>query len=220
MHATGTKTRPTSKVARWFVWVGVSLVVAGICWAVGNHVWYGTRTWRPVDQPVSLAVGHIETSEFAVNVDSEFAVELAVDGSVPRDLMVNVLGIGDRLLPKREAQAGFRLAWIVESGGKTVVSGISDGRNQGYWGITAERRLGSFRAEKRIPYKVKIDVIEDGSKLAPYHPRLQVRVDLFAAEGYVLAKGIMQAIGAAVAALGLLLLTAAALLHWSTRKQT
>ena len=207
------------RFARGLGGIGILLVVAGGSLAVGNGLWYSTRTWNPVHQPIPLAIGHVETSEFVVNLEENFVVKLALDRSLPSDLMVNVLGIGDPLSHNDSEQPGFKMAWTVESGGKTVKSGVSDGRGQGYWGSAGGRTLGFFRAQKNTPYKIKIDVREEGSKLTPYHPRLLVEVDMGTLEGYFIATGIMQLTGVAIGAIGVLLVIISVILRWRSRKQ-
>jgi hypothetical protein len=208
---------PRRRIARWFVWIGILLIIVGGSWALHDGIWYRTRTWRPVNQPISLTVGHIETPKFVVNVEENFAVDLAVDRSVPSDISVNVLGIGDLISQNNEDKPGFKLAWAVKSGNETVETGISDGRGEGYWGSATGRRLGFFHAQKNKPYTVQIDVIEEGSKLAPYHPRLLVHVDLFTLDGYAMGTGIMVLIGEGIGAIGLLFLIVGAVLHWRSR---
>jgi hypothetical protein len=211
----GKKPMAKRKIARWLFGIGVSLMLVGGCWAVGNSVWCSTRTWTPVDTPLALTVGHRETPEFTVNVAENFAIDLTVDRSVPRDLMTDVLGIGDPLSSQRGERSGFRLAWTVEGGGRVVKNGISDGKDEGYWGSKTGRRLGYFPADKGKLYKVKIDILEDGTKLAPYHPCLKVGVDMFRMDGYYIETAGMQIIGGGIAVVGCLFFIAA-LVRWRT----
>jgi hypothetical protein len=173
----------------------------------------------PVDQPISLNVGHTQSPDFSVNVQENFELQLAVDRSVPSDLAVHVLGIGDATSAHDELARGFRVKWAVEQAGTVIKTGISDGHDQGYWGATEGRRFGFFRAEKEKPYTIRLDVLEDGSKLAPYHPRLQVRVDLFALDGYFLSTGVMVAAGVFAAGLGAILLIVAGVLRLKSKGQ-
>jgi hypothetical protein len=48
--------------------IGVGLIVLGIIARAGIQHWMDTRIVYPVDLPVSLAVGHIHTGPFRLNL--------------------------------------------------------------------------------------------------------------------------------------------------------
>jgi hypothetical protein len=202
------------KLVKWLAWLGVALILSGLSSYVGNVAWYRTRTWYPLDVPIVLTVGHVGTPEFTVNLRESFEIQLDVDRQVPKLLMDNVLGTGDLLSSKPDEVRGFKLAWTLSSDGKVVKHEISDGHNQGYWGSRTGRLLGFFRAEKGKRYRVDVDVLEDGSQLAAYHPRLKVCVDLFTLDGYAMGEGITELALLAVAGFGAALLVSAMILHW------
>ena len=201
-------------LAKWLAWFGVVLIVSGLLAAIGNVTWYRTRTWFPMDMPIALAVGHVSTPEFTVNVREIFLIQLDVDRGVPKTVMDTVLGTGDLVSPQPVEARGFRLTWTLSSDGTVQKREISDGHNQGYWGSTTGRLLGYFRAEKRKRYRVDVDVLEDGSQLAAYHPRLKVAVDLFTLDGYAIGEGLLELAFLAVAGFGAALLVAALILRW------
>jgi hypothetical protein len=201
------------KLVKWLAWLGVALILSGLCSYVGTVAWYRTRTWYPLDVPVVLTVGHVGTPEFTLNLRENFAIQLDVDRRVPKEVMERVLGTGDLLSSKPAELHGFKLAWTLSSDGRVLKQEISDGHNQGYWGSRTGRLLGYFQAEKGKRYRVDFDVLEDGSELAVYHPRLKVCVDLFALDGYAIGEGITELALLAVAGLGAALLVSAMILH-------
>jgi hypothetical protein len=204
----------STKLAKWLARLGVFLILSGLCSLVGSMAWYSTRTWYPLNMPIALTVGHVGTPEFIVNVSESFAIQLDVDRKVPTTVMDTVLGTGDPLSADPGEVHGFKLAWTLTSDGRVVRREISDGHNQGYWGRTTGRLLGYFRAEKGKRYRVDVDVLEDGSQLAAYHPHLKVNVDLFALDGYAIGEGIVQLAFLAVAGVGAALFVSAMILHW------
>jgi hypothetical protein len=167
-----------------------------------------------MDMPIALAVGHVSTPEFTVNVREIFLIQLDVDRGVPKNLMDTVLGTGDLASREPVEARGFRLAWTLSSDGTVLKREISDGHNQGYWGSRTGRLLGYFRAEKGKRYRVDVDVLEDGSQLAAYHSRLKVAVDLFTLDGYAIGEGLMEVAFLTVVGLGAALLVAALILRW------
>lgn len=56
----------------------VSIGLAGILPAAATYGgwewWMATRTWVPLDMPISLAQGHIRSSGFTINLDAGFGI--------------------------------------------------------------------------------------------------------------------------------------------------
>lgn len=203
----------STRLVRWLAWAGVALILSGVCSFAGNEVWYKTRTWFPLDIPVKLSVGHFATPDFSVNVTETFAIQLEVDREIPTVLTDTVLGTGDPSSESHEAR-GFNLAWTLSSNGRVVEREVSDGRNQGYWGgRRIGRLLGSFRAEKGKRYRIDLDVLEDGSGLASYHPHLKVGVDLFTLDAHAVGEGILGLVSLGITAIGAALYISAIVLH-------
>jgi len=48
----------------------IPLAMLGVCAG-----WYSTRSWEPLNMPVSLTRGHIRAG-FDINVESSYAIEL------------------------------------------------------------------------------------------------------------------------------------------------
>src|SRR5689334_15199522 len=51
-------------------WTGLSLVGVAVIVFGGWALWSETRTYIPVDMPISMTVGHVQTPEFSVNVNN------------------------------------------------------------------------------------------------------------------------------------------------------
>jgi hypothetical protein len=196
--------------------VGIGLILSGLGSAIGNWAWYRTRTWFPLEMPIALTVGHVATPEFTVNVRENFVIQLDLDRGLPKSATNAVLGTDDLISSEPFEGRGFRIAWTLRSDGKVIKQEISDGHNQGYWGSTTGRLLGYFRAEKGKRYRVDVDVLEDGSQLAAYHPRLKVAVDLFTLDGYAIGEGIIELAFLVLAGLGVTLFAGAMILRWRT----
>jgi hypothetical protein len=163
----------------------------------------------PLDIPMAPTVGHITTPEFTVNVEENFLIQLDVDREVPEAIMDEVLGIGNLLSSKPSEAHGFKVAWALSSDAKIVRQDVSDEYKHGYWGSTTGRLLGYFHAQKGGRYRLDVDVLEDGSRLAPYHPHLKVTVDLFTLDGYAMGEGFSELAGLLIAGIGAVLVASA-----------
>jgi len=196
----------TKRLTKWLFWVGITMFVSGVSFAVGNWTWYKTRTWSVVNKQIDLKAGSKFTQEFQVNIDENFLVMLEVDRDVPQDVAERVLGVGDFVSGSRTDLHGFKMRWAVLNNGIVVKKGISDGNGEGYWSRRKGRILGFFPAKKRQKYRLDLEVLDDGSGLNQYHPSLLVRVDIFTLDGYAIGEGLSELAGVAVAGFGLLLL--------------
>jgi|SRR5579885_1246743 hypothetical protein len=186
-------------------WSGVVLMLCGMCSFAGSMAWYRTRTWHPLDVSVPLSVGHFSTSDFTTNVSENFTIQLEVDVGIPKQDMETVLGI-DGPLAKADEVHGFKLAWALTADGKEVKREVSDGHGQGYWrGNRVGRLLGNFLAERGKRYRLDLDILEDGSRLGNYHPRLKVGTDIFALDGHAIREAVLEFVSLAIVALGVVL---------------
>jgi hypothetical protein len=57
----------------------IALFLIGIVMPISYRHWLTTRTFAPLDIPVSLSRGHIKTSEFYINLREQYLVRLAID---------------------------------------------------------------------------------------------------------------------------------------------
>jgi hypothetical protein len=72
-----------------FAFVAGAIGLYGI-WAI----WLATRTDRPIDVPLSLAIGQIRTREFKVNLNAIYIIEIEVQKKIPFDTLNCLLGLG------------------------------------------------------------------------------------------------------------------------------
>jgi hypothetical protein len=135
---------------------GIAVVVAPCLWLAGWALWHYTRSWFPVDIPTSLSRGHIQTPEFKIKVESDYAIclETRDNADYPLDL--------------RTAHA----SWSLRSGGKIVAgAGPVDLRWSSNFDTWVE--VGRFHAEPGV-YVLDLDLTSDLSPPNPHQPRLHV----------------------------------------------
>ena len=83
--------------------IGVALIIIAAAIYGGWEWWMATRTWVPLDMPVSLASGHVRSPEFKINLDAGFwmfvEVETKVDVLLQGSLEALLAKDGKVLLP-------------------------------------------------------------------------------------------------------------------------
>jgi hypothetical protein len=199
---------PTWRVGTAFLSVGIVLYLT---WAL----WIVTRTERPVNMPISMAVGHFRTPEFKLNLNAPYRIEIEVQKTIPFDTLNCLLGMArssTELEECRNRPSVVNASWILTSGGRTVASGSSNDYRSGFWmNDSIARELGDFQSESGRKYVLEVDVLADGSALASGNPRLKVEVypgyyettmyqDLFV----LLATGALALVGVVLLAISLI----------------
>jgi hypothetical protein len=162
---------PTWRVGTAFLSVGIVLYGT---WAL----WIATRTERPVNIPISMAVGHLRTPEFKLNLNAPYTIEIEVQKTIPFDALNCLLGMAltsTELKECRDRPSVVNASWILTSGGKAVARGSSNDYRSGSWmNDSIARELGHFQSESGRRYVLEVDVLADGSALASGNPRLKV----------------------------------------------
>jgi hypothetical protein len=198
---------------------GLILVTAGIALYGTWVLWLGTRTERPVDIPMLMAVGHVRVPEFKLNLTAPFTIMINVQKTIPFETLNCLLGtasarastdIGD--CPDRPSVV--KASWVLTSDGQTVARGSSEEYRSGAWmNDSISRELGDFQGQRGRRYVLDVDVLTDGSALAPGNPRLKVEVHPMVYEGHAVLSVFF------FLATGVLELTGIALLFVASRKK-
>jgi hypothetical protein len=137
----------------------IPLAVLGVCAG-----WYSTRSWEPLDMPISLARGHIRAG-FDINVESTYVIELEVsqDRVLQRHPCPN-----DSMECDSLSLAGA--PWSISTGGKPFARGRGQPAPEDLW---ERRSVGAFQCGKGH-YVLDIDPVEDQSRLNFYEPHLVI----------------------------------------------
>lgn len=169
----------TSRIKR----VGLVFVFGGValygCWIL----WVATRTEVPLQMPISMAVGHVRSRDFKVNLSTTYLIEIEVTKNIPFDTLNCLLGmhmgptstnIGD--CPDRPSVV--EATWSLTSRGQVVAHGSSDDYRSGVWANdTISRELGHFEGKSGRRYILDVNVLADGSSLRTGNPKLVVEWD-------------------------------------------
>lgn len=188
-------------------WIGLTLITIAVvplaCWAI----WFHTRTWCPVNMPVSLAQGgHISTSEFTVNLTARYAIDISAQGKFPVDDLACMLG--NDIHSNCPAPSVVRVHWTLSSGAIVVQGTSDDWKGGGATYSTGEvfRGIGFFEGQKGRRYKLDMDVLADGSSLAAANPHLRVSVDDTKYESGLVLSGLLRLASLVIGLVGAVLL--------------
>ena len=159
--------------------LGIALVIVGVALTAGRIAWSRSRTYVPVDMPVSLSIGHIRTFDFKLNLRKLYLIEIEAQKTLPFGALNCMLGIKDVISDKCEnVPSVLKASWSLSNAGAVIVSGSSTDNGNGDWtNDTVARQLGSFVAEPGRLYRLDVDVMTDGSFLNQTNPRLKIAVD-------------------------------------------
>jgi hypothetical protein len=109
----------------WTGRIGLALVLIGIGLPFAWERWVATRTWVPLNIPISLAPGHVKTPEFEINLESSFWVSIEVERKFDYAGVPCLLAFGAELECKnRPGVVG--ISWLLSDGGKEIAHGHSD----------------------------------------------------------------------------------------------
>jgi hypothetical protein len=171
--------------------------------------WAKTRITRPVDMPVSMSTGHIRTSQFPINLEAVYLIEISADKNrIPAETL--------HCLPPSVVQA----SWVLSSNGQVVARGSTDGPGGG--AVTNDaiaRAIGFFDGEKGCCYDLDVDILGDGRKLAPGNPRLRVEAFPYPAGKMAWGPAVLL-ITIILEVTGLVLLTIASIARWRPHSLT
>jgi hypothetical protein len=176
---------PRTKLAG-FILIAVGIALYGV-WAA----WLLTRTERPVEMPVSMAIGHVRTHDFKVNVNASYEIEIEVQKAIPFETLSCLLGttMGRTSTDLEECPdrpSVVKASWTLTGDGQTIAHGSSDDYRSGAWmNGSIARELGNFQGQSGRRYVLDVNVLADGSSLMRGNPRLEVLLNSGFNEGAV-----------------------------------
>ena len=132
--------------------MGIVLILLGLATYGSIQYWMMTRTFVPVDMPVSLATGHIKTGPFPINLRDVYSIWIDLDENVQSDTRCNTY-------------SSLQTRWALYRSGQVV--------EKRDYPVLLDRYLQGFHAEKG-KYELDVEVVSDASCFNPAHPRLRV----------------------------------------------
>jgi biopolymer transport protein ExbD len=138
------------------------MLLVGIVLFPSYKSWESTRTWVPVDLPVSLAPGHIRTGDFRINLASLYHIE------------IEVTDYEYWSTPSCQDYTMTQTRWWLSRNGRVVRTWTD------YWGSDLKFHsgtyLGAFDSSSGW-YNLDVEIVSDATCLQAFHPRLRVLTD-------------------------------------------
>ncbi len=192
--------------------IGLGLLAVTVLGWSGWTLWARTRTWCPVNVPLSLSKGGVTTtSDFTVNLTGPYKIEIEATGNskVPLKEVTCSLGIGP-LWPEKECstRSVVTTSWKLTSQDKTVAEGLSDSEHGGWtaegWS-QAGRTIGAFNARRGQTFKLRVQTLADATSLSATKPRLKVSVGGTAFESTLVFTGLLNVAFSVIGIIGIVL---------------
>jgi biopolymer transport protein ExbD len=154
--------------------VGVALILIGIAVPLGFRGWMQSRSWVPLDIPISMAAGHIRSPEFEINLEGEYWIYVDVDRRFNPDSIECLLGLPPYYNDCHDHPSIVQTSWRITKAGNEVARdhNIAPVR-VGPWDRVG-RAIGSFAADKSKHYALDLDILADASELNGGNPRLKI----------------------------------------------
>jgi len=193
--------------------VGIVFISAGIAFYAARILWLSTRANRPVNIPISMAVGHVRTPVFKVNRNAIYAIDIEVQKAIPFETLNCLLGtaMGSNSTTLQECPdrpSVVKVSWVLSSEEQNVARGSTDDFRSGAWGNESiSRSLGTFRSRSGRPYVLDVDVLADGSALGAGNPHLKIEVSSAVSEDEIVGSAILLLAMIVVVLIGVVLLS-------------
>ena len=156
---------------------GLGLVGLGIFVAAAWGFWSRTRKLIPVDRPVSPLRGQSVTSDFTLNFDGLYLIQMEANAAIPPDQLRCLLGVDADPRACDPAEPAIGANWVLSPPGQEVRRGSSDEPHSApAAGKNVSREIGEFHGVSGRHYTLIVTFTRDASALAAANPRLKVAI--------------------------------------------
>ena len=127
---------------------GIVLIAAPRLWLASWAAWHYTRNWVPLRLSLARDTGHVRTSEFEINLEGDYSIDLATDK------------------PAQDCAERPVARWSLSKNGSTLVTGKNESRIGLLWPEWA-CTIGRFHADTGV-YRLDVDLAKNPSLLVVY----------------------------------------------------
>lgn len=142
------------------IWIGAVMLVVGLPTFIGVYRWMSSRTFVPLNMPISLAKGRIRTEPFKINLSGDYGVRIYTGWQCYFD-------------PDCPSYDRVKAHWVLYKDGEVAAKWLD---------YDPYTYLGGFYGEPGT-YVLDLDVLSETSCLNPGHPRLVILTDREPYEG-------------------------------------
>lgn len=160
--------------------------------------WRKTRNLEPVNLPLPLGAGQSLTSEFKLNFDGLYFIEIEAEHTIPLDRLHCLLGVEADPVQCKSTPSVIDATWVLSSAGQELRQGSSrEPYSAPVLTNGVARVIGEFQGIAGTSYKLRATFATGVGDLAAAHPRLKVKVadiahvDLQTSQALVYATALM-----------------------------
>ena len=153
---------------RWTTRIGLLCLSAAFILPTGWGWWVDSRSWSPLEVPISLTAGHIKR-EFTINLNSTYEVQILLDEQADSPTTSCLFGTAYGDCSKKPS---LRAAWTLYSEGGIAAAGDTN---------TARRifplgeGIGTFKGQRWKRYSIDLEILTDASSVNIANPRLRIQ---------------------------------------------
>ena len=139
--------------------------------------WTKTRNYVPVNVPVSLSPNESISSEFKLNFDGLYLIEIEAEKTIPLDTLQCLMGVQADPSQCQGVPPAVAATWVLSNQGKEIARGSSNEQHSApiqTKGVV--RVIGEFQGKAGQKYALRTVFTANGERLAAAHPRLKVSV--------------------------------------------
>ena len=180
---------------------------------ISLYLWSKMMTAVPLDIPLSLSTGHIQSPEFKTAAAIRYDIDIAFDSGIPHEELNCLIGMNIvSIQPCTNQPSILKVNWKLVHDDQTVANGSStEIVSASYSSDKTARRIGYFDAGIEKKYKLELDVLEDATRLAQANPKLVVEPFLNAYEGWLMLAGLGFYVGIFFTVLGIVIIVTSAI---------
>jgi hypothetical protein len=157
--------------------IGIALVASGMGIFAAWSLWTKTRNFVPVEVPAAMGVGTTITSEFKLNFDGLYLIEIEAEKTIPPDTLRCLMAVEQDAARCEGTPPAIGAAWILSSNGQEIRRGSSlEMHSAPGQSDKVARVIGEFQGKAGQAYKLQVTFTTDGRSLGAAQPQLKVGV--------------------------------------------
>jgi hypothetical protein len=174
------------------------------------------RRWKPLNIPISLNVGIVESPVFRVGLKTSYRLLVAAERKIEFKRLECLLGMAYC----HSVPDVINITWKVLHNDVAVASGSSLNFRGGFYSDMVAREIGAFSAQKDQAYRIVLTIARDGSELDAASPRLLVETQPWEWERAVVGSIIWQCAAVLLVIIAALMIGLPPAFHFLSRRFT
>jgi hypothetical protein len=156
---------------------GLALIVLGVAIFCVWRWWVNTRDFLPVNIAISAGGDRNISTQFRLNFDALYFIEIEAQKSLPLDQLHCLMGVEADAARCKGVATMIDANWSITNDGHEVAHGTSSELHSlSPESQAVNRVIGEFQGRAGHEYELRVEFAKDLSPLAAAHPRLKVVV--------------------------------------------